>query len=124
MPAAGAGVEPAAGADEFTRQVLRGVAAIQVAYDPGFTLEGGFEASPDFKRLCLAGWDPVQAYELTLGREQDGREAIDRTRQRRSARPNPAPAGGGGVRLDFRNMTEANFKRIDARLKRGEHVRI
>ncbi|MGI6200571.1 MAG: hypothetical protein ACOYJA_07375 [Christensenellales bacterium] len=123
MPAAGAGVSPAAG-DAFTRQVLKGVAAIQVAYDPAFTLEGGFEASPDFKRLCLAGWDPVQAYELTLGREADGRAELDHARQRRASRPNPAPGGNGGVRVDFRNMTEANFKRIDERLKRGEHVRI
>ncbi len=111
---------------EFARELMRQEAQVR-SLRPDFDLAAAIEGSPAFRALILAG-EPVAralAYLDPEGaRREAEREVAERIR-RRSRRAQPMNAAGRPARpLSIDTMTEAELRRIDDKLKRGEHVRI
>ena len=111
---------------DFARELLRQEEDVRRNL-PDFDLAGTISASPAFRALILAG-EPVEKALAYLNPEQYARLAESRVAERirkRCARAQPLSAAGRPhtpVTVD--TMTEAELRRIDDKLKRGEHVKI
>ena len=94
---------------------------------PDFDLTECIRRSPAFRALILAG-EPVEravAYlDPEAGRRLAEQEVAQRMR-RRASRPRSLSAPGPSRRqVTVDTMSEAELRRIDEKLKRGEHVRL
>ena len=94
---------------------------------PDFDLTECIRRSPAFRALILAG-EPVEravAYlDPEAGRRLAEQEVAQRMR-RRASRPRTLSAPGPSRRqVTVDTMSEAELRRIDEKLKRGEHVRL
>ena len=94
---------------------------------PDFDLTECIRRSPAFRALILAG-EPVERAAAYLdpeaGRRMAEQEVAQRMR-RRASRPRSLSAPGPSRRqVTVDTMSEAELRRIDEKLKRGEHVRL
>lgn len=94
---------------------------------PDFDLAECIRRSPAFRALILAG-EPVERAAAYLdpeaGRRMAEQEVAQRMR-RRASRPRSLSAPGPSRRqVTVDTMSEAELRRIDEKLKRGEHVRL
>lgn len=121
-----AGDREAAEPSDFTMNMMRGAALIQVKHrDRDFDPVKAFEEHEDFKKLCLVGVDPVEAYEMTILRDRENARQTEAAEARKAARPATLGTGKGQTpELDFRKMSDAEFRKFDQRLKAGEHIKI
>ncbi|MDL2225302.1 hypothetical protein LJC20_03720 [Eubacteriales bacterium OttesenSCG-928-M02] len=115
---------------EFLSQVVLAEQKIQ-ENDPGFDMEKEFERNPMFALMLASGFDPQRVYSFFYPVEERRslkaaveREVMDRIRLRNTR---PVPMGSAnttGSQRDISRMTEEEIRDIDARVKRGERVRL
>jgi hypothetical protein len=71
--------------------------------------------------------DEAPAFDLDAALErarEEGRMEVMRSLRERGSRPLPLQARGAGAAVDFHSMSDAALRSIDARLKRGERVKV
>ena len=110
----------------FAQTLLRQEEALRRT-QPDFDLAECIRRSPAFRALILAG-EPVERAAAYLDPEAGRRLAEQQVAQRmrrRAGRPRSLSAPGPSrPQVTVDTMSEAELRRIDEKLKRGEHVRL